>query len=246
MGLVHAISTRPLDVSARIDERAAERAAHRALMAGDIGLEADRLRYCVQIHQTRIGVIDTSGQSHPPGAVEGHDGLICGTAGVGLMTFSADCPLVLLYDSARQVVGMVHASWRCTTAGIAPQLLSRMGEAFGTRPADVLAGIGPGAGPCCYEVKEDVYEAARALGEREALFPRRDGKMYFDLWEANRRSLVGMGVATDRIEIAGICTMCRSDLLYSFRREGAGCGHFGLMAAIAPGSTDVAGTIDND
>ena len=97
---------------------------------------------------------------------------------------------------------------------------------------DLRAGIGPSAGPCCYEVKDDVREAARMLAGATELFPQRDGRMYFDLWRANRNQLVARGVNSVSIEIAGICTMCRNDMFFSFRREGAGCGHFALMAAL--------------
>jgi hypothetical protein len=81
-------------------------------------------------------------------------------------------------------------------------------------------------------VQRDVFDAARGLPDFETLFPRRDVRMHFDLWEANRRELVDAGVQAANVEIAGICTMCRTDIFYSFRREGAGGGHFGLMAAL--------------
>ena len=92
--------------------------------------------------------------------------------------------------------------------------------------------MGPGAGPCCYEVQDDVYEAAAVLSARERCFQRRDGRLYFDLWEANRTQLVDTGVAAEQIEAAGLCTLCHNDVFYSYRREGAGCGHFALLAAL--------------
>ena len=88
----------------------------------------------------------------------------------------------------------------------------------------------PSAGPSQYEVKNDVYDAAAGLPERDLLFPRAGKRMYFDLWGANALALQRGGVREENIEVARICTMSRTDLLYSFRREGAGCGHFGLIA----------------
>lgn len=58
--------------------------------------------------------------------------------------------------------------------------------------------------------------------------------MYFDLWAANRAQLIATGVRSERIETAGVCTMCDRELFFSFRREGANCGHFGLLAALTP------------
>lgn len=228
-GLVHAYSTRPDDVSARADAAAAMRAQRRATMAGDLGLAAARLCHCVQVHQTRIGVVRSVEQ---PTAFDGYDGLVTALPGVPLMNFSADCPLVLVYDEVARVVGMVHASWRCTVATATRNLVETMQREFNCRSSDMHAGVGPSAGPGSYEVKDDVYQAAAPLGDRDTLFRHRDGRMYFDLWEANRRQLLDVGVPGERIEIAGIDTMQAADTFYSFRREGAGCGHFGLMAGL--------------
>jgi hypothetical protein len=229
-GLVHAFSTRPQDVSARDDARAPERDQARRRMARDLGLDSARLRYCVQVHEARCALVDSGAA---PGAFEGFDSIITAEPGAPLMTFSADCPLVLIYDPATPALGLAHASWRCTVAAVTAGLVAAMIRQFGSRPADLLAGIGPGAGPCCYEVGADVYEAAARLEDRELMFARRDGCRFFDLWEANRLQLIRSGLAPESIETAGVCTMCRNDVFYSFRRERAGCGHFGLMAALA-------------
>jgi len=232
-GLRHAFTTRPQDVSARRDVHAPQRDARRRQAAADVGLPGEALSYCVQVHTPRIAIV-----SEPPAApqpLEGFDGVIAAAPGCPLMTFSADCPLVLVVDPARRVVGMIHASWRCAVADAARLLVDRMRDACGCDPAALCAGIGPSAGPQAYEVKGDVYEAAAGLPERDVLFPRVDGRMYFDLWAANAAALRRAGVPAENIEIAGVCTMSRTDLLYSFRREGPGCGHFGLIAGFVDG-----------
>ena len=99
----------------------------------------------------------------------------------------------------------------------------------------LYAGVGPSAGPEKYEVGPDVYDAAAGLPDRERCFPRRDGRMFFDLWQANRGQLERAGVPTGNIEVAGVCTMSDPGLFYSYRLEGTGCGHFGLMAAVREG-----------
>jgi len=228
-GLVHGFSTRPLDVSVRDGERAAACAARRRQMALDLGLEPGAVRCCLQVHAGRIAVVnDVAGAAE----LAGCDGVVTVLRGVGVMGFSADCPLVLVYDRARGALGLAHASWRCTVRAITRRLVETMREAVGCEPGDLLAGIGPSAGPQRYEVQRDVYDAAAELPERERLFHERDGRLYFDLWEANRRQLVGAGIPAENIEVAGICTMTRTDLFYSYRVEGPGCGHFGLLAGL--------------
>ncbi len=228
-GLIHAFSTRPQDVAMRSDNHAAERAARRRQMAADLGLAPDALHCCVQVHKTRIAVVE---RARPGGALDGFDGVVTAATGAVLMTFSADCPLLLVFDPVRRVVGMAHASWRCTVAGMARRVVATMQTHFGCAAADLLAGIGPSAGPERYEVKGDVYEAAATLPDRDACFSTRDGRMYFNMWEANRQQLRACGVAESHIDIAGICTMTDAARFYSFRREGPGCGHFGLMAGL--------------
>lgn len=227
-GLLHAFSTRPMNVAPRDGAGAAERAAQRGMMVSDWGLDTGRLCYCEQVHETRLAFVD---DSQPGGPLPECDAAVTTRAGRPLMTFSADCPLVLIADPGRRVLGLMHASWRCTVALLAKRIVDLMVERCGCRAADLLAGIGPGAGPCCYEVQRDVYDAAADLPERERCFTRRDGRLYFDLWEANRRLLVWLGLQPQNVELAAECTMCRNDLFYSYRREGAGCGHLGLLAA---------------
>lgn len=228
-GLRHAFATRPLDVSARDDAQKAERRQRRESMAVDLGLDPRRLCHCVQVHQARLAVIDAA---RPAGPLEGCDGVVTNRVGQPLMTFSADCPLVLLYDAGAPALGLVHASWRCTVAGLVQQAVETMCREFGCHPGRMLAGIGPSAGPESYEVRADVFEAAKALQSRDRFFPRRAGRMYFDLWEANRAQLEAAGIVAPNIELAAVCTMTHTDVFYSYRREGPGCGHFGLLAGL--------------
>lgn len=228
--LIHAFATRPMDVSARADGREPQRRAARARMARDLGLDPDRLHHTIQIHEPRLAVVSPD---TPPGPLADCDGLLTALPGAALMTFSADCPLILVYDFETPAVGMVHSSWRCTVAHSTRLLVETMRSAFGSKPARLLAGVGPSAGPLAYEVKDDVYQAAASLPDRDRLFRAEEGRLYFDLWEANRRQLIDAGVEPANIELAGYCTMTHSDVFFSYRREGPGCGHFGLMAALS-------------
>lgn len=230
-GLVHAFATRPMDVSPRNGPGQEHRAQQRATFAEDWGLDPDALRICQQIHEPNLVVVD---RTTPTGLLPRCDGAATDVPGLPLMTFSADCPLVLVYDPVRPAVGMVHASWRCTVALAVRRLVELMETAFASQPADLLAGIGPGAGPCCYEVQTDVYEAAATLTDRDRCFRRDAGRMYFDLWQANRDQLAEAGVPPEQIESANTCTLCHNDVFFSYRREGTACGHFGLLAALAP------------
>ena len=156
------------------------------------------------------------------------DGLVTGVSRLGLAGFSADCPILLAADPVSGAVGMAHASWRATAGRIASEMIRELVDRFGATPADVVACIGPSAGPCCYEVGDDLVHAVLAgVGERAGkFFETRAGKTYFDLWSANADALGVAGLLPEHVHTAGVCTLCRNDLFPSYRLEGRRAGRF--------------------
>ena len=111
------------------------------------------------------------------------DAMICNTPNLPLVVFSADCGIILLHDPVHAAVGAVHAGWRGAAQGLVSIALRRMGEVFGTHPADVRAAIGAGIGQCCFETDGDVPQAMRAaLGAAaEPYIEQRGAKWHVDL-----------------------------------------------------------------
>lgn len=159
------------------------------------------------------------------------DGLVTDEPGVTLVIHTADCVPLFLLDPEKRAVGLVHAGWRGTAAEIGAAAVGAMEREFGTRPEALVAGVGPSIGPCCFEVDEPVRARFAALAELkpdEWIFPLGAGKCRIDLWEANRRTLVKAGVPAGNISVAGICTRCNADWLFSHRATGGKRG--GLSA----------------
>ncbi|MDI6825321.1 MAG: peptidoglycan editing factor PgeF [Bacillota bacterium] len=159
------------------------------------------------------------------------DGMVTGQPGLPLAVFCADCAPVYLYDPTRRVVALLHAGWRGTVGGVVERGLEAMGAVAGTRPADVLAAVGPAIGGCCYQVGEDVRARVEArLGEEaRRVLERREGKLYLDLAGTISLLLQRAGVPESRVYRAGLCTACHPDLFWSHRRDG---GVTGRMAAV--------------
>ena len=156
---------------------------------------------------------------------------------VGVKT--ADCVPIILGDRRTGACAAVHAGWRGTVASILPRAVERMRAEYGTRPEDLCAAIGPAAGACCYEVGDEVIEAfAEKFPHAAHLFtPTRAGHALVDLHRANREQLLAAGVSNEQIHTAPLCTMCRTDIFFSYRREKALHGRTGrLMAVIGLGS----------
>ena len=144
-----------------------------------------------------------------------------------LMLRYADCTPVLLADTKRSVIGAVHAGWRGSAVRAAGAAVEALQQRFGSRPQDLVAGIGPAIGPCCYTVGRDVVDA---FADRPGLF--RDGRL--DLWEANRQALLEAGMPTEQIDVARICTQCESDRFFSHRaNQGQPAGRFAAVIRLA-------------
>ena len=146
---------------------------------------------------------------------------------IGIRT--ADClPIVLVGANARSF-GAIHAGWRGTVAGISEHAVRTMVCQFGTTPVDIWAAIGPGIGPCCFEVGPDVAVQFKGV------FPERvdfHHHTHIDLAEANRRQLERAGVPAAHIEVSGLCTVCRADEFHSYRRDKEKAGR--MLTAVGP------------
>ena len=185
------------------------------------------------------------------------DALITNTPGLLLGVQTADCVPILLADTKRRVVAAIHAGWRGTLARIAVKTLGQMRMEFGTQPRDVIAALGPAIGRCCYEVGPEVAQAFAAQfpaaadwfdgpfeqlahGEEPLWLPwltmmppghvPPPPRVQLDLRASNRWQLIDAGVPEKQIAMSDLCTACRTDLLFSYRREGTKTGR--LMAVI--------------
>ena len=199
--LVHAFSTLALG-SMRLPAGASQTPERRAL-ARAVGLDPERLTSIGAVHGAEVARVD-----EPSGIVRGVDALVTDRPGLPLLATFADCCPVLLFDPGRRALGLAHAGWRGTAAGVALRTLEALGREYGTRPADVVAGLGPCVCGDCYEVGEEV--AARF--EPAVTRPGPDGRRLLDIAAANRRQLVAAGVPPERVHRHGACTKESPDL----------------------------------
>jgi YfiH family protein len=182
-----------------------------------------------QVHSADVIVADT------PNALRDHQGkadtLLTDRPEVTLLLRFADCVPILLYDRRRPAVGVVHAGWRGTLLKAPAVAVRVMTEHYGTRPSEVVAAIGPSIGPCHYAVGAEVVAQTRAaFQEPEALLHRVNGSYRLDLWAANVAALREAGV--DQVELARVCTACRTDDFFSHRALGARTGRFGALIGL--------------
>jgi polyphenol oxidase len=168
---------------------------------------------------------------------------------------TADCVPVLLVDPKNRAVAAIHAGWRGTLARIAGKAVGRMQLEFGSKPADLLAALGPSIGPCCYEVGAELVTrfTAQFVDAHDYFDEPRTGdepnpiqwlnmsppghqpppkNVHLDLRKANRSQLLAAGLRPKNIYVSGLCTACRTDLLFSYRREGPVSGRLWSVVGI--------------
>lgn len=219
-GLVHGFSTLLLgNVGLTHAPDPAPVLASRREFARALGLDSQPLTVVGAIHGAAVARVD-----QPQEVVEGVDGLVTDTPGVPLFATHADCYPIVLWDPAQRAVGLVHAGWRGTAARVGPAAVQKMADEFGTEPANIRAGIGPGICGHCYEVGEDV---ASRFDPRFVTAGNGD-RLYLDLSAANRAQLEEAGVG--EVHVFGLCTK-ETSFLPSHRRDPDGT-RFGAIVSL--------------
>jgi len=193
---------------------------------------------CWQVHGADIRVVHKREEAKPAENERGDtifcDVIVSDAKGVLAGVKTADCVPILLGDPATGAFAAVHAGWRGTLATAVIAAVERLAKEYDVRPDNLRAAIGASAGPCCYEVGSDVIDAFTSkFADGEKLFTAtRPGHATVDLLKANRDQLISTGVNPERIHIAPICTMDRTDLFFSYRREKSLHGKVGRLMAV--------------
>jgi YfiH family protein len=193
---------------------------------------------CWQVHGAEVRVVNSVAEAKPAEAQLGEtiycDVIVSNADHVLAGVKTADCVPILLGDPRTRSFAAVHAGWRGTLATAVIAGVKRLSDEYGARPQDLRAAIGASAGPCCYEVGSDVIEAfsSRFPNGAKLFTPTRPGHALVNLVAANRDQLESAGVLPERIHVLPLCTMCRTDLFFSFRKEKKVYGKTGRLMAV--------------
>jgi len=193
---------------------------------------------CWQVHGADARVVNSVAEAKPAEDQLGEtiycDVIVSNAEHVLAGVKTADCVPILIGDPRTRSFAAVHAGWRGTLATAVIAGVKRLSDEYGARAEDLRAAIGASAGPCCYEVGSDVIEAfsSRFPNAAELFTPTRPGHALVDLIAANRNQLQSVGVLPDRIHVLPLCTMCRTDLFFSYRNEKKLHGKVGRLMAV--------------
>jgi YfiH family protein len=193
---------------------------------------------CWQVHGADVRVVQSVADAKPAENTLGEtvycDVIVSAAKGVLAGVKTADCVPILIGDPETGAFAAVHAGWRGTLATAVIAGVEQLAKDYDARPEGLRVAIGASAGPCCYEVGSEVIEAFTSkFADGDKLFtPTRPGHAMVDLLKTNREQLISAGVKPERIHTAPICTMCRTDLFFSYRKENGVHGKVGRLMAV--------------
>ncbi len=195
---------------------------NRRLLCERVGADPDTATMAMQKHGALVTRANRRGVTRPGAVFEPCDGLWTDEPGEALMLISSDClPVALCRADGPPVLAILHVGWKGLLEGIAEAGVSTVANGSGS----LAAAVGPGIGPCCYEVGEEVAGPYRERFGADVLRGRN-----LDLPEATERALRDAGVAA--VERTDLCTACHPELFFSHRRDGGLTGRQGVIAYV--------------
>lgn len=210
--------------------------SNRKLIAKQFNFSPDSFVFASQVHGNRIAVVTENEKGRGAFDRESYlcdvDAMVTNQKGICIFTQAADCVPILFFDPVKKVIGAAHAGWKGTVAKIPVEMVKTFVSEYSLNPSDIMVGIGPSIGSCCYEVGSEVVDMVEnAFGSKEGLIFENEkfSKPVFDLWKANRWSLIEAGIKPENIELAGLCTKCNSNFFFSARTGDKGRFGAGIM-----------------
>jgi purine-nucleoside/S-methyl-5'-thioadenosine phosphorylase / adenosine deaminase len=203
-----------LNLSLSVGDDPARVLENRRRLAAALGVRPGDFVFARQVHGAGVRVVGEadrgSGAFTLDDAIPDTDALVTASPGVVLAILTADCVPIVLHDPVVGVLACVHAGWRGTVARVSAAAVAAM-TSLGSRPSDVIAGLGPAAAPARYQVGPDVHHAVtQAFGPASAAFIRPDpaapGRWLLDLWTANRHALRQAGLPDPQIHVTHLPT----------------------------------------
>lgn len=203
--------------------------ANRRHAYGLFGRDTDSVVHAHLVHGNAVARVT---QANNGTWVEHVDGIVTNELGCALTMNFADCTPIFLYDPVQQAIGLGHAGWKGSVVDLPGAMVRKMEAEFGSKPADLLACVGPSISWEMYEVDEPLVGEVQAGFVNWALLLQRvdgggNGRFHYNLPLANKVRLEQAGVT--QIELSGLCTASNTDLFFSHRAEKGKTGRFGTI-----------------
>ena len=227
-------SYRSLNLGFHVEDDSEKVLKNREKLSSSIKIPLKNFTIANQIHGSDVKIITErlrgKGAFKQETAIKDTDAMVTNIPNICLVILVADCVPILFFDPVKKVIGAAHAGLGGTVKLVAQNVIDVFQKEFNSAVSDIIVGIGPSIGPCCYEVGPEVItQVEKIFGNKKDYVTNEspDGKGYLDLWEANKKQLLQKGILEKNIEIAKICTYCNSNLFFSRRYQKEETGRFG-------------------
>jgi YfiH family protein len=190
------------------------------ILASALDLDPEKIFLANQVHGDQVLILEEDPTS-VPGKYQhlDYDAIVTNRKGVAIGVLTADCLPIMLYDPSQEVIGIVHAGWRGTCLNVVGNVISKMKKVFGVDPSNLLVGLGPSIGECCYEVDVKVVRAIKNSTSRwkDFIKPLRANRYTMDLVGLNVHQILQAGVPEGNVVRINACTCCNSKIFFSHR-----------------------------
>lgn len=228
-------SLHSLNLSTRVGDDEHHVNENRSRLCEAMKIEPETVTQAQLVHRNHIEIITEQSPGSFSYKFPETDGLVTNVMHRPLFIPVADCAAVTFFDPQKRVIGMLHSGWKGVIHHIIPAMVQTMQTTYGSDPSDILVGVSPCLGPCCYEVRQDFIatftEAFPAMA-KDFFLPQADDTTHFNMWAALCWQLEESGVLPMHVEGPNICTACRVDEFYSYRKEHGKTGRFASVIVL--------------
>lgn len=201
------------------------------IICDTIGIDRSRLVLSKQVHEDIVHTVSEADLGNGilyENKFESADALITDKPNIPIAVFAADCVPLFFLDTKKRVIALAHSGWRGTVKRIGQKTVEKMIKDYNSKPEDILTAIGPSIREECFEVGDDVAEIFMNEFGAETV------KKYGDRYHVNMQAAIKMqfreaGIPDKNIDDSGICTACRSELLFSHRKTKGRRGNLGAF-----------------
>jgi YfiH family protein len=193
---------------------------NKMILAEALELDPERIFLANQVHGDQVLILDEDPGDGPSKYHHlDYDAIVTQRTGIAIGVLTADCLPIMVYDPVQSVVGIIHSGWRGTCLNIVGNVISKLQRIFQVEPENLLVGLGPCIGDCCYEVDIKVVRSIKNSTNRwkEFIKPLKANRYSLDLVGLNVHQLLQAGVPQGNVVRVNACTACNSKIFFSHR-----------------------------
>ncbi len=206
-----------LNLGLHTDDNKENVLTNRKLFFNSLDINYKNIVTLKQVHSNKVEIVNKPdkgrGALNFNGSLSEADGMVTIETGIPLVVFTADCMPIFFLEPQKRIIGIAHAGWKGTLLKITRNVINIMKD-FGANPANIITGLGPGIGCCCYKIGADLVNKFD-----NKYIETKNENYYLNLSEANKDTLISCGIKKHNIIDSSFCTSCHTEYCFSYRKE---------------------------